>query len=150
MEACLAADKVAILFEGDAPLRHDGIEVFDGFEVLVDDRFVDVDPKRLGRLQLRGVGRQVDEADTLGHRETGGCVPAGAVEDEQDDPVAPDARLAGEERERVLEQRLVDAGPEIPEALAGGGRDEGGDVEPLEAVVAAGDRALAAGRPDPA
>ena len=39
---------------------------------------------------------------------------------------------------------------EVPEALAGGGRDEGGDVEPLEAVVAEGDRALAARRPDPA
>jgi hypothetical protein len=77
-------------------------------------------------------------------------VPAGAVEDEQDDPVAPDARLAGEERERVLEQLLVDAGREVPEALAGGRRDEGGDVEPLVSVMSAGDRALAARRPDPA
>ena len=150
MEPCLTSDEVAVFFEGDAPLRHDGIEVFDGFEVLVDDRFVDVDPKRLGRLQLRGVGRQVDEADALGHRETGAGVPAGAVEDEQDDPVAPGAGLAGEEREGVLEQRLVDAGREVPEALAGGRRDEGGDVEPLVAVMSAGDRALAARRPDPA
>ena len=62
----------------------------------------------------------------------------------------PGAGLAGEEREGVLEELLVDAGREIPEALAGGRRDEGGDVEPLEAVVAAGDRALAARRPDPA
>ena len=62
----------------------------------------------------------------------------------------PAPASAGEEREGVLEERLVDAGREIPEALAGRGRDEGGDVEPFEAMVAAGDRARAARRPDPA
>ncbi len=77
-------------------------------------------------------------------------MPAGAVEDENDDAVASGARLAGEEREGILEELLVDAGREVPEALAGRGRDEGGDVEPLVAVMAAGDRALAARRPDPA
>jgi hypothetical protein len=51
--------------------------------------------------------------------------------------------------EGVLEELLVDAGREIPEALAGGRRDEGGDIEPLEPVVARGDGALAARRPDP-
>ena len=73
----------------------------------------------------------------------------GAVDDAHDDPVGPVARLAGEECEPVLEALLVDAGAEIPEALAGGRRDEGGNGEPPEPVMAAGDRALAARRPDP-
>jgi len=63
------------------------------------------------------------------------------VEDEDDDPVATRARFAGEAGAGVFDRRLVDAGREMPEALAGGRRDQGGDVEPLEAVVAAGDRA---------
>jgi hypothetical protein len=79
-----------------------------------------MDPEGLGRLKLGGVGWQVNEADALGHGERRG-VPAGAVEHEDDDPVAPCAGLAGEEREGVLEELLVDAGREIPEALAGGG-----------------------------
>ena len=149
MESGLASDEVAIVAEGDAALGDDGIEVGEGVEVLVDDGFVDVGPEGFGRLQLGGVGRQEDEADAFGDGERLG-VPAGAVEDEDDDPVASGTGLAGEEREGVLEELLVDAGGEVPEALAGGRRDEGGDVEPFEAVMAAGDRTLATRRPDPA
>ena len=149
MEAGLASDEIAVVGEGHAPVGDDGVEVGDRLEVPVDDGLVYVDPEGLGRLQLGGVWRQEDEADALGHSERQGVV-AGAVEDEDDDPVPPGSGLAGEEREGALEEGLADAWREIPEALAGGGRDEGGDIEPLEAVVATGDRALAARRPDPA
>jgi len=71
-----------------------------------------MDPEGLGRLKLGGVGWEVNEADALGHGERRG-VPAGAVENEDDDPVAPCASLAGEEREGALEQVLVDPGPEM-------------------------------------
>lgn len=148
MEASLAADEVSVIAERDAALGDDGIEFGEGVEVAVDDRLVDMDPERLGWLKLGGVGWQVNEADALGHGERRG-VPAGAIEHEDDDPVWPGTGLAGEEGQGVLEQRLVDTGREIPEALAGRRRDEGGDVEPFEAVVAAGDRPLAARRPDP-
>jgi hypothetical protein len=116
VESGLPSDEVTVFFEGDAMLRHDSIEVFECFEVPVDDGLVDVAPEGLGRLQLgsvgvRGIGksssgrfspRTVDETNALRHREAGGGVPAGAVEDEQDDPVAPRARLAGEEREPIV------------------------------------------------
>jgi hypothetical protein len=149
MEAGLAADEVAVVAKGDAAVGDDGIEFAEGFEVPVDDGLVDVGPEGLGGLQLGRIGRQEDEADALGDGERLG-VPAGAVEHEDDDPVASGAGLAGEEREDGLEELLVDPGREIPEAFAGRRRDEGDDVEPLVAVVAAGDRALAAWRPDPA
>ena len=150
MEPSLASDEIAVVAEGDAAFGEHGVEVGEGVEVPVDDGLVDVDPEGLRRLQFGSVGRQVDEADALRDREAGFGVPACAVEDEDDDPVSASAALAGEQREGVGEELLVDAGREIPEALAGGGRDEGRDVEPLEAVVAAGDRALTARRPDPA
>jgi len=101
----LATDKVTIIAECDAALGHDGVEFGEGVKVPVDDWLVDVDPQGLGRRQLWGVGRQVNEADALGDRER---------------------------REGVFEQFLVDAGRKIPEALAGSRRDEGGDVEPFE------------------
>ena len=150
MESCLSADEIAVVGELDALVGNDGVELGKGGEVPVGDRLVDVDPERFGGLQLGGIGRQIDEADAFGNRQARRGVPAGAVEDEEDDAVAAGAGLAGEEREGVGEELLVDAGADVPEALAGGGRDEGGDVEPLEAVVAPGDRTLAFRRPDPA
>ena len=150
METGLALDEVAVVGEGDASFGDHGVEVGERIEVPVDDGFVHVDPEGLGGLQLGGVCREVDETDALGHDKTGRAVPAGVVEPEEDDAVSPGAGFPGEEREHVLEVALGDAGGDIPKALAGGGRDEGGDVEPLEAMVAAGDRALAAWRPGPA
>jgi hypothetical protein len=93
MEAGLAAWEVAVFSESDAALCDDLVEVGKGVEVL--DAFGD--GERLG-------------------------VPSGAVEHEDDDTVACGARLACEEREGGLEELLVDAGREIPEALAGCGR----------------------------
>jgi hypothetical protein len=148
MEACLVSDESAVVGECDAARGEDGIEVLEGVEVAVGDRLVEVDPECLGRLQLRGIWREVDETDAFGHGEWRG-MPTGAVENEDDDAVPAGAGLAGEEFQGVLEQFLVDAGPEIPEAFTGGRRDEGGDIEPLEPVVATGDGALAARCPDP-
>jgi hypothetical protein len=136
MEAGLSSDEFGVLAELDTLTGDHGVEVGEGCEVLVRERLVDMDPEGLGRLQLGGVGRQVDEADAIGDCEARRGVPAGAG-------------LAGEEGEGVGEELLVDAGADVPEALAGRGRDEGGDVEPLEAVMPAGDRALALRRPDP-
>lgn len=122
MEAGLASDEVTVVGKGHAPVGDDDVDVGKRLEVPVDDGLVDMNPEGLGRLQLGGVGRQEDEADALGDAERQG-VPAGAVEDEDDDPVPPRPRLAGEEGEGVLEELLAGAGGEIPEALAGRGRD---------------------------
>jgi hypothetical protein len=150
VEAGLSPDALPILVEGDALRSHYGVEIGEGVEVPVGDRLVDMDPEGFRRLQLRRVGRQVDEADAIGNGKARLGMPAGVVEDEEDDALGSRAGLAGEEGERVLEQCLGDAVREVPEAFAGGRRDEGGDVEPLEAVVAGRDGPLAPGRPDPA
>lgn len=112
MEPGLASDEVAVVGKGDAPVGDHGVDLGNGLEVLVDDGLVDMDPEGFGGLQFGGVGRQVDEADALGDSERPGVV-AGAVEDEDDDPVPTRPRLAGEEGERVLEELLVDAGREM-------------------------------------
>ncbi len=110
MEAGLAPDAVSVGVEGHT-LAGDGfVELGEGVEVPVDDWLVEVDPQRLGWLEFWGVGRQVDETDALGHGQTGWAVPAGVVEDEQDDAVPPGTRLPGEEGEHILEVALGDAG----------------------------------------
>src|SRR5690349_13145366 len=92
--------------EGDAALGDRTVEVLDRAEVLVGERLVEHRPEALGRLELGAVGRQVDEPDPLGDGQPGLRVPAGVVEDEDDDPVATGPGLAGEEGEERLEERL--------------------------------------------
>jgi hypothetical protein len=77
-------------------------------------------------------------------------VPAGVVEHEQDDAVRSGACLAGEEGKHIFEVLFGDAGGQVPEALPGLGRDKGGDVEPLEAVVPDGQWPRRPRRPDAA
>src|SRR3954468_22882390 len=58
--------------------------------------------------------------------------------------------LAGKQGQQRGKERLGDAVRDIPEHLAGDRLDEGGDVQPLIAVMAKRDGPLAFGRPDPA
>src|SRR4051812_12111295 len=111
--------------------------------MLVGERLVEHRPETFGRLQLGRAGREVDGQPGL-------RVPAGVVEDEDDDPVATGPGLAGGEGEERLEERLRDPVRQVPEHLARGRLHEGGHVEPPEAVVAGGARPLALGRPDAA
>lgn len=50
-------------FEGAAAFGDDGVELLDGFEVFVGDGLVEHRPEAFGRLQLRTVVRQIDEAE---------------------------------------------------------------------------------------
>lgn len=54
MEACLASGGVAGGGEGDAALGEDGVAVGEGREVLVDDGFVEVNPRASRRVAVLG------------------------------------------------------------------------------------------------
>ena len=69
----------SVIAERDSAFGNDGVQFGEAFEVLVDDRLVDMGPEGFGRLTLGGVGCQVNEVYALGHGERRG-VPAGAVE----------------------------------------------------------------------
>jgi len=75
-------------------------------------------------------------------------MPAGVVEHENNDAVTAGAGFLGESRQQGLEERFRDAVRDVPEAFAGRRRNESGDIEPFEAMMAGGDRALADRRPD--
>jgi len=69
-------DLFALLGKGDALVGDFRVEFLDSCNVLVDDRLVDKCPKSFGRLQLRTIGRQMDEANAIGDFEIGPCHPA--------------------------------------------------------------------------
>ena len=118
--------------------------------MLVEDGLVDDLPQMFGGLKFRRVGGQEDEPDSLGNLQVGLSVPAGVVEDENDDAVAPGSGLFGEGRQQRFEERLRDAVGNVPETFAGRGRDEGRDIEPFKAMMTMSDGAHAYRRPDAA
>ena len=77
-------------------------------------------------------------------------MPSGTIEDQDDDALGAGTDRAGEVRQQLFEERLVDAVRQVPDALAAGRFDEGGDVKPLIAVMTERDRTLAGGGPDAA
>ena len=128
----------------------DGAEFVQRSDMPIDDWLVHHWPEMLRGLEFGRIGRQEDEADPVGDGQVLGSMPARVVEHEDDAALAAGAGLTGEEGEQFGEEGLGEATTKIPERLAAGRLHEGGEVEPLVAVVAEGDRPLADGRPDPA
>jgi hypothetical protein len=133
--------------EDSATVCDGSFQIGKGLEVLVGERLVEDGPEVLGRLQFGGVARQVDEPEALGHDQVRRGVPAGVVEQKRDHALASRSSLAGKERQQRGEERLGDAVRHVPEGLARGRLDEGGDVQPLVAVMAKRDGPLTLGGP---
>src|SRR6516164_444100 len=143
--SCL--DLLAPLGEDHALAGDFLFEVLDGGDVLVDDRLVDERPQGFGRLQLRSVGRQINEPNAIGDFQIGCAMPSGIVEHEQNDASNAGLGFACEGFEQRLEERLRHAVGKVPEGFAGGRRCESRDVKPVETMMAMRDRTLADGRP---
>ena len=148
METALPFDAVGVFRQFAALLGDSVVEIGDGLEVLVGDGFIDVDPERFSRLKFRRVGRKMDETQAVRDAQSGPAVPAGIVEHEDDDVVLACTDLFCKQTQQGFEEKLGDAVGQIPEGRAGGGRDESGDIEPFEAVMADGSRPLTTGCPD--
>ena len=150
MEIGVLRDDFFVVRQIAASLGNDGIESVDGVEVRVGERLIDERPQVLGGLELRAVGRLVDEPDTVGNGEVLRTVPAGIVELEHDDAVAPGAGLACKGFEQLCEEGFVDPVRQIPDGLAARRRHECGDIEPFVAVMTERDWPLADRRPNSA
>jgi hypothetical protein len=126
------------------------LESGEGREVPIGERLIQDRPEGLGRLQVGRGARPVDEPEALGPDLVGRGVPAGVVEPEHDDPLPSRLGLARKPRQPRSTERLGHPVRYVPEALAGDRLHEGGDVQPLVAVMAQRDGPLALGRPHPA
>lgn len=136
--------------KGDASVGDHAVEVLEGREVLVGERLVEHGPETLGGLELRAVRWQVDEPNAVGNTQAGSGVPAGVVEHQDDDPLPAGAGLLRKGGQKLLEEGFGDPVGDVPEHLARARLDEGGDVEPLKAVISRSTRPLAGRCPDTA
>src|SRR4030095_8314491 len=135
--------------EPAATLGDDGAELVERGDMPIDDRLIHQRPETFGGLELRTVGRQEDEADPVRDGQVFGAMPARVVEHENDAARTARAGLAREGGEQFGEEGFREAAAKIPDRLAAGWLHEGGDVEPLVAVVAERHRPRAHRRPNP-
>src|SRR3954471_21840504 len=147
VEVCARFELIVI--ENATALGHDVLEISKRREVLVGEWLIEDGPEVLSRLKLGRVWGQVDGPDPIRHSQVGRGVPAGAVEPEHDDAIPSRPGLTHKQRQQRRKERLGDPVRDGPEGLAGDRLHEGGDVQPLVAVVAQRDRPLTLGRPHP-
>jgi len=102
-------DGFLVFVQRAASLGDGGVEIVDGLEMFVDQRLIDEGPQVLGRLELGTVGRLIDESDAVGHWQVFRAMPAGIVEGENNDALAPGACLPREGFEQFGKERFVDA-----------------------------------------
>jgi len=136
--------------EPAAALGDEGAQFVQRGDMPIDDRLVHQRPEPLGGLEFRTAGRQENEADPVGNGQAFGAMPARVVEHEDNAALAARAGLAREGGEQFGEEGFREAAAEIPDRLAASRLHEGSDVQPLIAVVAECDRALAHWCPNPA
>src|SRR4051795_2501476 len=148
MEVCARFELIAI--ENATALGHDVLEISKRLEILVGERLIQNRPEVFGGLKLGGVWGQVDGPDPIRNSQVRRSVPAGVVEPEDDDAIPSRPGLTGKQGQEPCEERLRDPVRHIPEGLARGRLHEGGDVQPLVAVMTHRDRPLTFGRPNPA
>lgn len=106
MEAGATLDLLPLLGKGDALVGDFRVEFLESCDVLVDDRLVDKRPKSFGRLQLRTIGRQMNEANPIGDFEIGRPMPPRIVEHEKDDAAQACFGFAREGFKQGLEKFL--------------------------------------------
>ena len=147
-EESMCPDLVWVVGEDTAALGEDLIEVIEGFEVLIGKGLVRQWPQAFGGLDFGRIGRQEHQLHPVRDVQVLGDVPAGPVQDQDDVLVRAGPDLGGERCQERIEEGGVDAVGDEPDDLAGRRPDEAVQVEPLEPVVAVGDRAAAARRPD--
>ena len=144
----MCSDLVPIVGEDTAPLGENFIEFLEGLEVFIDDGLVGQRPQAFGGLDLGRVRWQEHQFNALRNHQIPGDMPARTIKHQDDVRVGTGADLGGERRQERAEQGGVDAVGDEPHDLAGGGPDEAVQIKPLVAVMATGDGAAAAGRPD--
>src|SRR5215204_6780503 len=91
-----------------ATVCNGSLEISKGREGAIGEGLIQDGPEVLGGLKLGGVAGQVDQPEALGHDQVRCGVPAGVVELESDEALAPRSSLARKQRQQRGEERLRD------------------------------------------
>lgn len=148
MKPSMSLDQVRFVSQDTATLTEHLIEIVEGLKILVGQRLVSQGPEPLGRLDFWRIGRQEHQLDPFWYLQVLGDVPARLVEYQNDVLVGAGADLPGKRCEKGAEGRGIDAIADKPDHLSGCRADETIEIEPLEPVMAVGDRTAAPWGPD--
>ena len=148
MKMGVSPDKIGLICQNTAALTKNLVEIIECRKILVGQRFVGQGPEALGRLNFWRIWRQEHQFNPVWYLKVIGDVPPRAVEHQNDVLVGAGTDLPGERREKGTERRGIDRITNEPHHLSGCRTHEAIEVEPLEAVVAIGNRTAAAWRPD--
>ena len=96
------------------------VEVFDGCDVLVNDRLVNERPKSFGGLQLGTIGRQINEANTIGDFEIGRPMPPALSSTSKMMRLKPASASRAKVSSKASKNSFDTPLETIPEGLAGG------------------------------
>ena len=147
-EKGVRSDLIQIVCKDTATFSENLIKFIQRLEVFIDDGLIRQRPQAFGGLDLWRVRWQEHQFNAFRNFQILGDMPARAVEHQDDLLVEAGANFGGERPQERAEQRSVDAVGDEPHDLAGGGPDEAVQIKPLVAVMATGDGAAAARRPD--
>ncbi len=149
MEQRVCPDWLALRDKLDAAPAYHLFHLLDAFEMGIDQRFIDELPEVLGGLQLGAVRRLKHEPDAVRHGKVFRPVPARAIELQYDPLILARTGRFGEIGKDGLEHLLANRIRDVPHRSPSGGLNEAPNIEPLVAVMAKRDRAIAFGRPYP-
>lgn len=143
MKPGVGSDKIGLICQNTATLGKYFVEIIQCLKIFVGQRFIGQGPETLGRLNFWRIWRQEHQFDPVWHIEVIGYVPTRPVEHQNDVLVGACADLTGERREKSTEDQGIDGIANEPHHLSGCRTHEAIEVEPLEPVVAVGDRTAA-------
>jgi hypothetical protein len=135
-------DDLGLGFQLRDPGADHQLEGGQGLKRLVCRRLVDEWPQALGRLEFRGVRRQVAKVYAHRHFEVVGAVPAGVVERQDDLLIRADAHEFGELCQGLVHQYGADRVSEKIEKPTGFRLDEAVQVAPLVPTPAQRERTV--------
>ena len=92
----VSTDEVRLPLEGQTALRLDFLQGGKVREADIGQGLVGERPEVFGGLQLRGVGRQREKMDAVGHLDLLAGVPSGAIQHQRDSFGGPCSHLPGE------------------------------------------------------
>ena len=117
-------------------------------EVSVGEDLMDQRPDAFRRLELRRIGRELDQVETLGDPEQLGAVPSRPVPNHDDVLVWSRADLSGEVLQYAGHRLYADRGADAPLGPSALGMNKSVHIAPLVASSGAGQGASTARCPD--
>lgn len=142
VEERVVPDVVGLLLEGKTALGLHLLQAGEIGEADIGQWLVGERPEVLGRLQLRRVGGQEEEMDTLGYLHLLPGMPPGSIQHQGNPFHWSCSHIPSKGSQHLTEENRRDGRQEPPLGLTGGRTDEATDIQPLVPLLDGRNRSL--------